>query len=135
MENRLFEVTVRKTVDFMKYYYVKAKTCHEAKEMALNKAIKSSFKDIEWDLERSVSSVVDSTEILGIVNSDKTHIAAVNKKNDAALIAAAPDLLRVVQDLMSDIIDLSTASGDDVSSCHYLYDAARAAIDKATKGQ
>jgi len=70
-----------------------------------------------------------------IVNSDKTHIAAVNKKNDAALIAAAPDLLRVVQDLMSDIIDLSTLSGDDVSSCHYLYDAARAAITKATQGQ
>ena len=70
-----------------------------------------------------------------IVNSDKTHIAAVNKKNDAALIAAAPDLLRVVQDFMSNIIDLSTLSGDDVSSCHYLYDAARAAIIKATQGQ
>lgn len=54
---------------------------------------------------------------------------------NARLISAAPDLLRVVQDLMSDIIDLSTLSGDDVSSCHYLYDAARAAIDKATKGQ
>jgi len=54
---------------------------------------------------------------------------------NAALISAAPDLLRVVQDLMSDIIDLSTLSGDDVSSCHYLYDAARAAITKATKGQ
>ena len=67
-----------------------------------------------------------------IVNADQTHIAAVNKKNDAALISAAPDLLRVVQDLMSDIIDLSTVSGDEVSSCHYLYDSAKAAIDKAT---
>lgn len=74
MKNRLFEVTVRKTIDFKAYYYVKAKTCDEAEEMALNKAIKSSFEiynrctdveDIEWDLEDSVSSVVDSTEILG----------------------------------------------------------------------
>ena len=66
-----------------------------------------------------------------IVNSEKTHIAAVNKKNDAALISAAPDLLAALQGA------IDTADGTPGMSEAWWYAPARVAIDKATspKGQ
>lgn len=73
-----------------------------------------------------------------IVNSDKTHIAAVNKKNDAALIAAAPDLLAALQAAVnllswgeafnSDLPDATTAEKNAAKKV----DEFKAIIAKAT---
>ena len=61
-----------------------------------------------------------------IVNADQTHIAAVNKKNDAALISAAPDLLAALQGA------IETADGTAGMSEAWWYSPARLAVAKAT---
>jgi len=70
-----------------------------------------------------------------IVNSDKTHIAAVNKKNDAALINAAPELLAALVEMV--VLYADHEQYDDEGYETAGINAARAAISKATspKGQ
>ena len=67
-----------------------------------------------------------------IVNADQTHIAAVNKKNDAALIAAAPELLALAYDFGQMLNGMDPYSVDDVS---IMRDKIKAAIAKATYQQ
>ena len=64
-----------------------------------------------------------------IVNADKTHIAAVNKKNDAALISAAPDLLAALEELLWAASRTLLETDGDYSNA---FTAARAAISRAT---
>jgi len=68
-----------------------------------------------------------------IVNSDKTHIAAVNKKNDAALINAAPELLAALVEMYALYADHEQYDEEGYETA--AINAARAAIAKATYQQ
>jgi hypothetical protein len=81
------------------------------------------------------AAVETKTSILTVVGEDETTFAAVLEIADARLIAAAPDLLEALEDVLSEWVrDLTDAGEEDIEERAYVK-FARAAISKATGEQ